>query len=111
VAKPIDDSAVVVTFDEEKLTCTRPDGLVEEVRWDDLRAVLVETNDLGPFASDVFWILVGTASGVVVPLGASGEEAMLARLQELPGFDNQLVIAAMTSTENQRFRCWERVSE
>lgn len=52
-----------MTFDEEKLTCTRPDGLVEEVRWDDLRAVLVETNDLGPFASDVFWILVGTASG------------------------------------------------
>jgi len=29
-------------------------------------------------------------------------------LQQLPGFDNAAVIAAMQSTDNQRFLCWER---
>jgi hypothetical protein len=29
-------------------------------------------------------------------------------LQELPGFDNEQVIAAMCSTKNARFLCWRR---
>jgi hypothetical protein len=37
-----------------------------------------------------------------------GTEALLEHLQTLPGFDNDAVIAAMQSTENQLFLCWER---
>jgi hypothetical protein len=43
-----------------------------------------------------------------VPQGATGERALLERLQELPGFDDRAVIDAMSATARQRFLCWER---
>jgi hypothetical protein len=33
---------------------------------------------------------------------------MLEKIQQLPGFDNEAVIKAMTSTTNNRFICWQR---
>jgi hypothetical protein len=70
---------------------------------------LVETTDEGPFAPDVFWILVGTAaSGCVIPQGATGDAILLERLQKLPGFDNDAFIRAMRSTSNEKFLCWKR---
>lgn len=102
------EAAVVVTIDDEGVSCRRPGGLVESVEWSDLRAVLLMTNSLGPFVCDVFWVLVGDDSGCVVPQGATGEQALLRRLQELPGFDNEAVIRAMSCTDDAKFLCWER---
>jgi hypothetical protein len=103
-----DASACVVTVSEEGVSCTRPSGLVESVAWDDLQAVVVETNDLGPFLPDVFWVLAGRNGGCVVPQGATGGDRLLEMLQALPGFDNEQFIAAMGSTSNQTFVCWRR---
>jgi len=102
------EAAFVVTLTDSGVACRRPDGKVEAVAWDDLQGVLIETNDQGPFASDVFWILVGKRGGCVIPQGATGEDALLSRLQALEGFDNAALIDAMSSTENQRFVCWKR---
>jgi len=102
------EQAVIVTVSEEGVTCHRPNSVVEAVTWDDLQAVLLETTDEGQFATDVFWILIGKKGGCVIPQGATGEKELLARLQTLAGFDNEAVIAAMMSVENQRFLCWER---
>jgi hypothetical protein len=98
----------VVSFDDELVRCQRPGGLVETVKWSDLRAVLIQTTDAGPLADDVFWILAGEESGCVVPSEAAGMERLLERLQQLPGFDNQALIEAMGSTDNRRFLCWQR---
>jgi hypothetical protein len=86
----------------------RPPGRTESVRWDELSAVWIETNDLGPFVDDVFWILVGDQGGCVVPLGVPGEVDLLKTLQQLDDFDNEMVIKAMRSHENQRFLVWQR---
>ena len=107
-AVPQPEQAFVVTCSETEVRCRRPDGMVETVPWAELQAVLVETNDEGPFACDVFWILVGETGGCVIPQGATGEQALLERLQALDGFDNQALIDAMLSTFNQRFLCWKR---
>ena len=99
---------VVVTEDE--IIRTRPDGATETVRWEDLTEVGIITTDEGPFVEDVFWILVGAdeRTGCAVAQGAEGNEELLARLQKLPGFDNEAVIQAMGSTTNARFTCWQR---
>lgn len=102
------EHAWVVTVSDTGVSCRRPSGLTEMVAWDDLRAVLIETNDSGPWGADVFWILVGEQRGCVIPLGATGEAALLERLQALTGFDNNVVIQAMASTDNQRFLCWKK---
>lgn len=99
----------VVQFDEDAVTCTHAGGTVEQVRWADLRAVLIETTAAGPAVDDLFWILIGrnAESGCVVPSEAVGCDQLLERLQELPGFDNQAVIQASQCVEEKRFLCWE----
>ena len=95
-------------MDDQSVTCRRAGGLVETVRWDDLRAVLVMTTSDGPFTDDVFWVLAGENSGCVVPSEADGCDKLLERLQRLPGFDNAAVVEAMGCTDDRRFVCWQR---
>ena len=98
-----------VTFDDTGARRVTPDGLVEEVLWDDLVEVRIVTTAGGPFSEDVFWLLVGAdgANGVAVP-GSAATDDLLDRLQALPGFDNEQMILAMGSTDEAQFLCWER---
>jgi hypothetical protein len=88
-------------------TYRQPDGVTRTLRWDDLRGVLIETTDQGPFVEDVWWILIDSAGHCLIPQEVGGE-ALLTRLQQLPNFDNDAVIAAMASVENNLFVCWQR---
>jgi hypothetical protein len=99
-----------VRFDDDAVVYERPKGATERIRWGDLQAVLIETTDAGPVASDFYWMLLSKErkSGCVVPSEAEGCNALLSRLQQLPGFDNWLVIRAAASTETNRFLIWER---
>ena len=47
--------AEIVTFDDERVTRTMTDGRVEQVRWADLREIVIVTTNEGPFVEDVFW--------------------------------------------------------
>jgi hypothetical protein len=99
----------VVTFDEEWIINKRPNGKIEKVKWNDLRVVIIETNDLGPFAPDLFWILLGeNKTGCVFPQGATGEQEILEEMQKrLKGFNNENIIEAMGSTNNNKFLIWK----
>ena len=96
------------TVDALGVAYTAPDGIARRVAWSDLQGVEIATDDSGPFAEDVFWVLHGPDATLVIPQSAGGSDALLARLQQLPGFDNQAVIAAMSSVSTNRFLCWER---
>ncbi len=96
-----------IEFTDHALLYHQPDAPTRTVRWDDLRAVLIETTDQGPFVEDVWWILIDGEGHCIIAQAAGGEQ-LLARLQALPGFDNEAVIAAMASVENRLFTCWQR---
>lgn len=98
----------IVEVSDTEISCRRPDGTVERVTVAELQGILIETTSDGPFVPDVFWILVGTSGGCVIPQGATGESVLLERLQKLPGFDNEALIQAMGSTDDRKFLCWER---
>jgi hypothetical protein len=97
-----------VSFDAEGVAYTPPGGAARRIEWSELRTVEVVTTDAGPFAEDVFWALQGAGPPLLVPQSAGGSDALLARLQELPGFDSRAVISAMSSAGNERFQCWAR---
>jgi transposase-like protein len=84
------------------------DGTIEEISWDHLTGFDIETNELGPFAPDVFWVLRSPERAIRVPQGATGDDHLLERLQQLPGFDNEAFIPAMASTEEAVFKVWRR---
>ena len=71
--------SAVVRFDEDVVTCARPNGSTETVRWSDLRAVIVQTTADGPFVDDLFWVLIGHNGGCVVPSEAEGCDRLLER--------------------------------
>ncbi|MBI3857545.1 MAG: hypothetical protein HY293_17835 [Planctomycetes bacterium] len=84
-------------------------GKIEEVAWKDLAEVQIITPDRGPCVEDVFYVLVGeNGTGCLVSQEDLQCDALLSRLQALPGFDNGKVIEAMGSAENARFICWKK---
>ncbi len=99
-----------VTFDDERIVSMRASGQQETVRWDALQEVSIITSDEGPFVDDLHWVLLGVPGGCAVAGSAAGASELLARLQSLPGFNNEAVIQAMGSTSNARFVCWTRAS-
>jgi hypothetical protein len=95
----VDDAGVTV----------RSDAGVATVAWTDLAAVSIRTTDAGPFEDDLHWELHRREGGVLtVGSETDGIDALLDRLQRLPGFDNEAVIAASSSTHNASFPCWTR---
>lgn len=99
---------VEVIFEDRTIVCRRPNGTSEEVTWEELQAIEIMTTDTGPFVEDVFWILHGDGRGCVIPQEAAGLRELLPRLQKLPGFDNKMLISAMSCTDNAKFPVWER---
>lgn len=105
------ESQFVIHITESEVSCHRPDGIVETVRWDELERINILTNSDGPFAPDCFWLLIGPGStGCCIPQGATGDVELLARMQELPGFNNQIFMEAMGSTQEAIFTCWEKAA-
>jgi hypothetical protein len=103
------ESQFVVALTNGEFTNRRPNGAAEHMRFDDLRAVIIETNARGPFAPDVWWILLAeNETACIFPQGATGEDAVREKLFALPGFNMEAFIEAMSSTSNKRFLCWER---
>ncbi|MFF0500773.1 hypothetical protein ACFYU5_30555 [Nocardia aobensis] len=87
---------------------TLDNGRIEEVTWLELTEVRIITTADGPFADDVFFVLIGVrGNGCVVPHSAADTE-FLARLQKLPGFDNAAVIEAMETVGDRQFLVWRR---
>jgi hypothetical protein len=98
-----------VQVGETEVAVTEADGTVAALRWDELAAVVIETNDSGPWGDDVVFHLFA-ADGtrrLRVPQSVDGQRELLQSLQRLPDFDNAAVLAAMGSTALEAFLCWE----
>jgi len=94
---------VEVTADDE-IVCRAPKQMEQRIKMADVAAVFVETNDSGPWGEDVWWLLNDDTGQTQVsfPQLATGENAALERLRQLPGFE----VRGMNSGENGRFICW-----
>lgn len=98
-----------VCFDADRLEIRFGGEVEESLRWQDLQRVEMLTTDEGPFTDDMFWVLTRRdGSHMFIPSEFAQPFGVLERLQQLPGFDNEQVIAAATSVENARFLLWER---
>lgn len=102
------ESQVIIKFDDDRIWCIWPGAPEQSMLWTELIGVAIKTSDEGPFAPDVFWVLGAKDKVVMYPGGATGEQEMLSRLQKLPNFNNEAVIAAAGSTDNNVFVCWEK---
>jgi hypothetical protein len=94
----------VTISSDDIIECRRPDGVVERLPMGAARAIYVETNDSGPWAADVWWLVEGPEGQIEVafPQLATGESEVLNRFHDLPDFE----VKGMNSGANARFECW-----
>ena len=78
------------------------------MRWEDLVEVVVLTTSDGPFTDDVFVML--TYSDGTSSTRPFTDHTLLSQLQELPGFDNEAFIEAMSCAEEGVSVLWRRAS-
>lgn len=97
-----------VVFDESKIIHSPLKGEDVELHWADLCEVSIETTDQGPFVDDVFWVLAGGGQFCRISSTAGGMGELLEKLGELPGFNHEVVIVAMSVATNATFECWKK---
>lgn len=109
-SSPTPERRWTVTLADNRIEAAGPDGTIQHLLWDDLRAVVIETNDSGPWGADFWWLLFGADDTIAVgfPQGANGEPAAMDRLMSLPGFDHEAMIRATASTAEAVFPVWRR---
>ena len=102
------ESLYCIALDKQDIKLSYRGKEKQAMNWADLKEVAIVTTDEGPFRCDFYWILCGTSSKMVIPKGAIGESQLLQELQQLPNFDNEAVILACTSADNNSFTCWHK---
>lgn len=70
--------------------------------------ISIITTSKGPLYPDLFWLLESDSGIIIVP-SEGPDENFLLKVQNMPGFDNEAVIKAMSSTIDDIFVCWEKV--
>ena len=101
-----------IEFDDDNISCIRPDGPVERVRWPDIVKVTIEaTAGEVREAPDHIWIIWGkdNRTGCVFPGNSRGIEELLVEMQSrLDGFDLAALASAIRSDENQTWLLWSK---
>ncbi|WP_326565705.1 hypothetical protein VSH64_28010 [Amycolatopsis rhabdoformis] len=97
-----------VSVDDTGVRRRLADGSEEAVTWTELQSVMVRVIPDGPWNEDVFFMLVGSdGTGTAVPSGDPAADALIERLQSLPGFDNDKFVEAMTTDADQAYVVWQ----
>jgi hypothetical protein len=102
-----DRTGVLASFDDRGYVCRWRGGAVDAIAWSELLAVEIRTTDQGPVRDDVFLVLRSAHGDCTISQSDETSDLLLERVQKLPGFDSEAVLAAMACIENATFVCWE----
>ena len=83
----------------------KPDDILKKIN-----KISIITTSKGPIYPDVFWLLESSADIAIVP-SEGPDENFLSLVQALPNFNNEHVIKAIISTEDNIFVVWEKKIE
>ena len=105
----MDEESWQVQILNDVLEVVDPTQSVQRIRLEDIKGIAIETNDSGPFGTDVIWHVSDGVDTISFPMGATGETDAMKKLQTLDGFDNQELINAMGCTDNKTFILLNRI--
>lgn len=102
------DGLGVVEVDERQITYYAPyEGGAVSIN--DLARVTIVTNDKGPQADDIHWLLEENGGArLLIPNSAEGAGQLFDALAPLKGIDFEAAIRAMGSTANASFVIWAK---
>jgi hypothetical protein len=96
-----------VSIDDTGVRRQLADGSEEAVTWAELTAVVIRVIPEGLSKEDVFFMLAGAnGKGTAIPSADPAADALIERLQTLPGFDHEKFIEAMTTDADEIYVVW-----
>ena len=97
-----------VSVDDTGVRRQLADGSEESVTWAELSSVVIRVIPEWPWQEDVFLMLAGAnGNGTAIPSGDPAADAVIERLQTLPGFDNDKFVEAMTTDADEAYVVWK----
>lgn len=101
-------SSARFSLEDGVLIVARSSSRHQTIRLADLDEIGIETNDMGPFAEDVFWRLRAGPTTVLVPQQSPMFQELMNLFGEREGFDWQPFLESMGCTDCHYFPCWTR---
>lgn len=105
------EAQVVVADHGDFVSAKFPNGDTQTLSWDALIRFEIQTNESGPWGWDVWFVLVGVEDEVSFPVGATGQDEVMARVQAVTGKDREQLIDGMNSTASRTFVTWEKPAQ
>jgi len=100
--------SLIARMDQNLWRASAEPATASRIGWERLEQVSIVTNDRGPFADDVFWLLTDGETTIVITNDLPAVAALNERVCALPGARADQIVAAMGSTENATFAIWQR---
>ena len=98
----------MVEVQERKIIYYGPDT-GGAISLDDLTKVEIVATHATGYIDVTYWQLTDQwGSILIIPLGAEGSDAMLDSFAALPGVDYDLIVTAMSATDNAVFTIWKK---
>lgn len=98
----------LITATEEFIKVEHPRRETETILWKDIEAIKLINTDEGPFAPDIWLVLIGKDSGCLIPQGSKGFETVYNIVSEYENFNFENFIESMSCTDNAEFLLWRK---
>jgi hypothetical protein len=98
----------VTSITDESIKVEHPRRETETILWKDIEAIKLINTDEGPFAPDVWLVLIGKNSGCLIPQGSKGFETVYNIVSEYENFNFENFIKSMSCTDNEEFLLWKK---
>jgi hypothetical protein len=96
------------SFDGATIRAHDPLGSDQSIAVSQIKDVGVETNCLGPFVEDVFWLINRETDPIRIPQCSPVFAALMKHFESFEGFDWDAFARSMSSTEDAFFPCRPR---
>ena len=106
VSNPEDKYITTVT--DKYVRVEHPRREPEEIQWQEINEIRLVITDEGPFAPDIWLLLIGEINGCSIPHGSKGFDQVYDIVSKYDGFDFEKVGKSMTTAENEQFLLWTR---
>ncbi|MDO8367920.1 MAG: hypothetical protein Q7T20_14055 [Saprospiraceae bacterium] len=98
----------ITTVTDKYVRVEHPTRKPEEIQWKNIKEIRLVNTDKGPFAPDIWLILIGENDGCSIPHGNKGYEQVYDIVSKYDSFDFENVIKSMSSINNEQFLLWTR---
>lgn len=93
---------------QRRLVWTPASGPDVSLDLDAISGIDILTSSTGPWADDIYYVLLSRDCTLTIPASAAGIEQLLEELQAFAAFDRETAETAIHATGEGRFAIWRR---